>query len=183
MPTVYGLHEIELQPGWSPTVRAVLRRRGRTDGRARLENPSSKGDRGERAGKYLVLLEIESLEARDRYFPSPGEGVGGVHSVLRTAPRRRPRHSKMAEDGPIRIEDRHFHRLHRRRRVAGAVAPTTSDLPDRLICSHGLWECVSYATRRSAQIIVHDWSATYSSGWRKCLTCQGETGLAGVRFA
>jgi hypothetical protein len=32
-----------------------------------------KGDRGARAGKYLVLLEIESLEARDRYFPRPGE--------------------------------------------------------------------------------------------------------------
>jgi hypothetical protein len=32
-----------------------------------------KGDRGARAGKYLVLFEIESLEARDRYFPRPGE--------------------------------------------------------------------------------------------------------------
>ena len=32
-----------------------------------------KGERGTRAGKYLVLLEIESLEARDRYFPRPGE--------------------------------------------------------------------------------------------------------------
>jgi hypothetical protein len=28
---------------------------------------------GVRAGKFLVLLEIESLEARDRYFPNPGE--------------------------------------------------------------------------------------------------------------
>jgi hypothetical protein len=28
---------------------------------------------GARAGKYLVLLEIESLEARDRYFPRAGE--------------------------------------------------------------------------------------------------------------
>jgi hypothetical protein len=32
-----------------------------------------KGDRGDREGKYLVMYEFESVEARDRYFPSPGE--------------------------------------------------------------------------------------------------------------
>jgi hypothetical protein len=32
-----------------------------------------RGDRGARAGKYLLLAEIESVEARDRYFPRPGE--------------------------------------------------------------------------------------------------------------
>jgi hypothetical protein len=32
-----------------------------------------KGDRGARTGKYLVLHEIESLEARDRYFQRSGE--------------------------------------------------------------------------------------------------------------
>jgi hypothetical protein len=32
-----------------------------------------KGDRGARTGKYLVLFEIESLEARDRFFPGPGQ--------------------------------------------------------------------------------------------------------------
>ena len=29
-----------------------------------------RGDRGERAGKYAILFEIESPEARDRYFPA-----------------------------------------------------------------------------------------------------------------
>jgi hypothetical protein len=32
-----------------------------------------KGDRGDRDGEYLVLLEIESVEARDRIFPRAGE--------------------------------------------------------------------------------------------------------------
>jgi hypothetical protein len=32
-----------------------------------------KADRGERATKYLVMFEIESVEVRDRYFPAAGE--------------------------------------------------------------------------------------------------------------
>ena len=32
-----------------------------------------KGDRGDREGKYLVMWEFESVEVRDRYFPSAGE--------------------------------------------------------------------------------------------------------------
>ena len=32
-----------------------------------------KGDRGDREGKYLVLMEIESVEARNRFYPRPGE--------------------------------------------------------------------------------------------------------------
>jgi hypothetical protein len=33
-----------------------------------------RGDRGERAGKYAILFEIESPEARDRYFPAVDQG-------------------------------------------------------------------------------------------------------------
>jgi len=32
-----------------------------------------KGDRGDRDGKYLGILELESVERRDQLFPSPGE--------------------------------------------------------------------------------------------------------------
>jgi hypothetical protein len=32
-----------------------------------------KGDRGDREGKYLAMVEIPSVETRDRLFPSPGE--------------------------------------------------------------------------------------------------------------
>jgi hypothetical protein len=30
-----------------------------------------KGDRGDRGGKYLMLIETESVELRDRYWPTP----------------------------------------------------------------------------------------------------------------
>lgn len=30
-----------------------------------------KGDRGDREGKYVVMVEIESVEARNRYAPTP----------------------------------------------------------------------------------------------------------------
>ena len=32
-----------------------------------------KGDRGDREGKYLWIVEFASTELRRRYFPSPGE--------------------------------------------------------------------------------------------------------------
>lgn len=32
-----------------------------------------KGERGDRAGKYLALFEIESVEDRNRFYPSPSE--------------------------------------------------------------------------------------------------------------
>ena len=32
-----------------------------------------KGDRGERVGQYLLVFEIDSIEARNRYFPMEGQ--------------------------------------------------------------------------------------------------------------
>ena len=32
-----------------------------------------KGDRGDREGKYLVMAEFESVEARDRFSPTPDQ--------------------------------------------------------------------------------------------------------------
>ena len=76
MPKVFGLHEIELQPAVEPDE---YERFFAEEIVPTLELPGwtmhlLKGDRGVRTGKYLLFLEIESLEARDRYFPRPGEG-------------------------------------------------------------------------------------------------------------
>ena len=75
MPKVFALHEMELQPGVQPEeyerffAEEIAPMPELPGWKTRL----LKGERGARTGKYLVLFEIESLEARDRYFPSPGE--------------------------------------------------------------------------------------------------------------
>ena len=43
-----------------------------------------KGDRGDREGKYLCILELESVELRDRLFPSPGELSNEAQQFLET---------------------------------------------------------------------------------------------------
>jgi hypothetical protein len=73
MAKVYGLHEIELRPGADPAAFEQL-----VAGAADLEGLEGwtsyllKGERGERKGKYMLLFEIESLAARDRYAPDSG---------------------------------------------------------------------------------------------------------------
>ncbi len=71
MARLVGIHEIELVEGADP----VEFERVFAESAAQPELPGWKtrllrGDRGERAGKYAVLFEIESPEARDRYFPA-----------------------------------------------------------------------------------------------------------------
>ena len=69
------IHEIELAEG----ADAVEFERQFTEGATLADLAGWKtrllrGDRGERAGKYAILFEIESPEARDRYFPAEGQG-------------------------------------------------------------------------------------------------------------
>jgi len=75
MPKVFGLHEVELQPGVEPDdfERVFAEEIAPSPAPPGWKTHLLKGDRGARAGKYLVLLEIESQEARDRYFPTAGE--------------------------------------------------------------------------------------------------------------
>ena len=75
MPKVFGLHEIELQPGVEPEEyeRVFAEEIASSFTLPGWKTHLLKGERGTRDGKYLVLLEIESFEARDRYFPRPGE--------------------------------------------------------------------------------------------------------------
>jgi hypothetical protein len=75
MAKVFGLHEIELPPGVEPEEyeRFFAEETASMLELAGWKTRLLKGDRGARTGKYLVLFEIESQEARDRYFPRPGE--------------------------------------------------------------------------------------------------------------
>jgi hypothetical protein len=71
MAKVYGLHEIELRPGKTPEeLKKLFAELANTEGYEGWTPYLLAGERGERKGKYLVMLEIESVEARDRYAPS-----------------------------------------------------------------------------------------------------------------
>jgi hypothetical protein len=43
-----------------------------------------KGDRGDREGRYLTLYKLESVETRDRLFPSPGEWSEAIQQFIET---------------------------------------------------------------------------------------------------
>jgi len=75
MPKVFGLHEMELPPGVEPEEyeRFFAEEIAPMPKLTGWKTSLLKGDRGARTGKYLVLHEIESPEARERYFPRPGE--------------------------------------------------------------------------------------------------------------
>ncbi len=73
MAKVYGIHEIELRPGADSAAFEQLVAESTDLDRFEGWTPYLlRGERGERKGKYLVLIEIESLAARDRYAPDSG---------------------------------------------------------------------------------------------------------------
>ncbi len=75
MSKVFGMHMIALHPG----VKAEDFEKFILDEVYPVPNLEGwkfyllKGDRGDREGKYLGMWEFESVEARDRSFPSTGE--------------------------------------------------------------------------------------------------------------
>jgi hypothetical protein len=76
MARVFGLHEIELNPGVNEEdfekffLNEVAKAPFYPGWRARL----LKGDRGARKGKYLMLIDIEDVAARDRFAPADDHG-------------------------------------------------------------------------------------------------------------
>ena len=74
MAKVFGIHELELRPGVTPEqfeqfVRAEV---AQAPAQPVWTIHMLKGDRGTRDGKFAVLIEIESVETRDRLFPVSG---------------------------------------------------------------------------------------------------------------
>jgi hypothetical protein len=73
MAKVYGLHEFELHPGVDEEAFA---RFFHQEIKPIIDEPNwnlvlLKGDRGERCGKYALLFEVASVEARDANNPEP----------------------------------------------------------------------------------------------------------------
>jgi hypothetical protein len=77
MAKIYSLHEIELRPGVTPEEFERFLTQEYIAGE--LPPPPGwkvsylKANRGGRDGKYAVLIEVDSVEERDRLFPKPGE--------------------------------------------------------------------------------------------------------------
>ena len=75
MSKVFGMHMIALHPGVKADdfEKFVMEEVNPLPYLEGWKNYLLKGDRGDREGKYLWMIEVESVEARDRFFPSPGE--------------------------------------------------------------------------------------------------------------
>lgn len=87
MPKLVCIHEVELAEGADPAEFERLF----TVGAAELPLPGWKvhllrGDRGVRTGKYAYLMEVESVDARDRFFPEDGTESGEFERWLAEHP-------------------------------------------------------------------------------------------------
>jgi len=84
MAKVYAIHEIALNPG----VNAEDFERFLTELLAAMTpsgitNHLVKGDRGKRSGQYALLSEYDSVEVRDRFFPTEGSEGEGMEALTR----------------------------------------------------------------------------------------------------
>jgi hypothetical protein len=75
MAKVFGIHTFELRPG---VTEADFERYMIEAGHKIPDLPGEKsyfvkGDRGEHAGAYLLIVVIDSVADRDRLYPSPTE--------------------------------------------------------------------------------------------------------------
>lgn len=73
MAKVFGIHPFTLKQGVNPEtfeqfVRETVPNLPALKG---VTLSILKGDRGDRAGEYLMLIETESVEVRDHFWPSP----------------------------------------------------------------------------------------------------------------
>ena len=74
MSRVFGMHMIALKPGVKvEDFEKFVTEEVSLPSLEGLKGYLLKGDRGDREGRYLMMFEFESVEVRDRYFPSPGE--------------------------------------------------------------------------------------------------------------
>ncbi len=86
MAKVFGMHTITLRPDVKEAdferyiIEEYLPSTPRFSGwKPRL----LKGDRGEHAGQYILLFEIDGVEARDRYFPAEGQMSEEAQAITR----------------------------------------------------------------------------------------------------
>lgn len=85
MAKVLGMHRVDLKPGVNEQE---FERFMKTDVLPVYRKVPGqtvhllKGDRGERAGEYLLLIELESAERRDQIYPSEGGIAEDVQQLV-----------------------------------------------------------------------------------------------------
>ena len=85
MAKVLGMHSIELKPGVNEQEFEEFIKTDVLPVYHMVPGQTVhllKGDRGERGGKYLVLIELESAERRDQIYPSEGGVAEDVQQLL-----------------------------------------------------------------------------------------------------
>jgi hypothetical protein len=75
MPKLYGMHHLELRPEVAPDAfeRFVTDELSRLLHREGQRTYVLKGDRGERVGKYLFVIEYDTVERRDQDSPGSNQ--------------------------------------------------------------------------------------------------------------
>jgi hypothetical protein len=74
MAKVLGIHLLDLKPGVTDEqAQEMAARLTREFSMPGLTTRMAKSDRGPRAGQYMMVCEVDSLERRDRYWPKSGE--------------------------------------------------------------------------------------------------------------
>lgn len=75
MAKIFGMHMIGLRPGvkGEDFEKFFREKVAPLPGYPGTRWHLLKGERGDRVGKYLVMVEIESVEARNRFAPTPDE--------------------------------------------------------------------------------------------------------------
>ncbi len=110
MAKVLGMHEVELGDAdpveFERLASAVVAEKWPGGVTFRL----FRADRGARDGKYLLLIEIDSVEVRDRIFPIGGEDPPEVVAFIEEHPEageawdRLERHAASINDGTDYVE-------------------------------------------------------------------------------
>jgi hypothetical protein len=85
MDKVLGMHTLELKPGCSAEEFEEFIRRDVLPVYRKVPGQNAqllKGDRGERAGKYMLLIELESTQRRDEIYPAEGVVADDVQQLV-----------------------------------------------------------------------------------------------------
>ena len=85
MAKVFGMHTIELKPGSDPKEFEQFMMSEALPAYHKVPGQTVhllKGDRGERAGKYLLLIELESPDRRDQIYPLEGGVAEDVQQLM-----------------------------------------------------------------------------------------------------